>query len=62
MLREYIGQCFVCFGMVEKGRGYQIRKGGRLFHEECVHNTPLGYYVLLEKKHAEEEAEHNQGV
>ena len=54
MKKTFIGYCFVCFCLVEKGKGYHLRKGGRLFHEQCVEENPLDYYVLLEQKRAAE--------
>ncbi|EEG76060.1 hypothetical protein [Dethiobacter alkaliphilus] len=55
MLIKYIGTCFVCFDYIEEGKEYQIRKGGRLFHEQCVKKNPYDSYVLLEQKCAKED-------
>ncbi len=48
-MKDYEGICAICFEPIEEGKGTQIIKEGRRYHESCTHEQPNNYYVKLEQ-------------
>ncbi len=54
MPEEYDGICAACFQPIRKNQVMvRFRSKGRSFHEDCVELFPKNFYVLLEKRKAE---------